>query len=69
MAGVDMSVITEKIDYSKGDLRGQIATLYKSIPAEDLSRLQALMEQNPIMRLALALTPPQAAKIEMVRYG
>lgn len=60
MAGVDMSVITEKIDYSKGDLGGQIATLYKSSPAQDLSRLQALTEQNPMMGLALAMTPPQA---------
>lgn len=60
MAGVDMSVITEKVDYSKSDLGNQISNLYKSLPASDLSRLQRLMETNPMMGLALIMTPPKA---------
>ncbi|WP_028297343.1 hypothetical protein [Olivibacter sitiensis] len=59
-AGVDMSPITEKIDYERGDVKEQMATLYKSIPAKDLSRLQDMMEKNPMMGFALAMTPPQA---------
>lgn len=60
MGGVDMSLITEKIDYEKGNIREQIATLYKAIPAPDIARMQAMMQQNPMMGLALVMTPPKA---------
>ncbi|MEZ0450892.1 hypothetical protein ACR78Z_13205 [Sphingobacterium thalpophilum] len=60
MAGVDLSRVTEKIDYEKGDIQEQLATLYKTIPAQDLARMQILMEQNPMMGLAMVMTPPKA---------
>ena len=60
MAGVDMSLITEKIDYEKGNIQEQLATLYKLIPAKDMARMQSMMEQNPMMGLVLAMTPPKA---------
>lgn len=60
MAGVDLSRITEKIDYEKGDIQEQLATLYKTIPAQDIARIQAMMEQNPMLGMAMVMTPPKA---------
>lgn len=60
MAGVDMSVVTEKIDYTKGNIQEQLAALYKAIPAQDIARMQDMMEKNPMMGLALVMTPPKA---------
>ena len=60
IAGIDMSQITEKIDYTKGDIANQVAALYQTIPAQDLSKFQTTVEQNPMMGMALMMTPPQA---------
>lgn len=60
MAGVDLSLVTEKIDYEKGNIQEQLETLYKTIPAQDIARMQAMMDQNPMMGLAMVMTPPKA---------
>lgn len=43
MAGVDLSLVTEKIDYEKGNIQEQLEALYKTIPAQDIARMQAMM--------------------------
>lgn len=60
LAGVDLSTITENIDYQKGNIQQQLAALYKDIPAKDLSRMQTMMEKNPMLGMAMIMTPPQA---------
>ena len=60
IAGTDMSAIIEKINYQKGHIQEQMASLYKTIPAPDLSKLKAVMEKSPMMGMVLAMTPPKA---------
>ena len=60
MAGIDLSTITEDIDYQKGNIPEQVAKLYSTIPAQDLARMQKMMEENPMMGLAMVMTPPKA---------
>lgn len=59
-AGVDLGAITENIDYQKGDIQQQLATLYKSVPAQDFARMQTMIEKNPMLGMAVIMTPPQA---------
>jgi len=72
LAGVDLSTITENIDYQKGDIQQQLAALYKIIPAQDFARMQSMMEKNPMLGMAMIMTPPQATiyikdKVAMVK--
>lgn len=60
IADIDMSAFTEKIDYQKGNIQEQMASLYKTIPASHRSKLKAVTEKNPMMGMVLAMTPPQA---------
>ncbi|RXK86919.1 hypothetical protein [Filimonas effusa] len=59
IGGVDLSVITENIDYSKGDIKQQITDAYKKLSKEDLERLKKLTEANPMMGMAIMMTPPK----------
>ena len=60
VAGVDMSQVTEAIDYGKGNIQEQMEAAYRQLPAADLSRLQTVMTENPMMGLVVAMTPPKA---------
>ncbi|MFZ4261664.1 hypothetical protein ACFRAE_06455 [Sphingobacterium sp. HJSM2_6] len=61
MAGVDLSLVTEQIDYSKGNVQEQMQTLFKAIPPADFARLRAMMEENPMMGIAMIMMPPKAS--------
>ncbi|WP_257657815.1 hypothetical protein [Parapedobacter lycopersici] len=60
MGGVDLGTLTESIDYSKGDVGEQTRALFKNIPPQDMERLKSMLEANPMMGMALMMTPPRA---------
>ena len=58
--GIDMSEITKKIDYTKGDLAGQMRAIYAAMPDEQLAKFQSAASEDPTVGMLLAMTPPQA---------
>ena len=59
VAGVDMSLVIGAIDYEKGNIPGQIAAAYQKLPEKELTKLQTLMNEDPMMGLVVAMTPPK----------
>ena len=59
IGGVDLSVVTDNIDYSKGDVKQQMSSAYAKLSKEDLERLKKLTEANPMMGMVVMMTPPK----------
>lgn len=59
IAGVDISVLSEGIDYTKNNRAEQVAELYKKIPPADLARMQATLQKEPLLGMALMILPPK----------
>lgn len=59
LGGVDLSILTDNIDYSKGDVQQQIKAAYAKLSAGDLERLKKLTEANPMMGMVIMMTPPK----------
>lgn len=59
LAGVDLSVLTDNVDYSKGNVQQQMKEAYAKLSAEDIERLKKLTETNPMMGMVIMMTPPK----------
>ncbi|HBX45963.1 hypothetical protein [Limibacterium fermenti] len=56
---VDLSPLAEKIDYHKGNVQEQIGSFFRTLPTAQSDKLQAMIERNPMMTIALLMIPPQ----------
>jgi len=57
--GLDLSPITESIDYSKGNIRQQMKSIYVDKMSKEFSVLESKLDKNPMMGMALLLLPPK----------
>lgn len=60
VGGIDMSALVEKIDYQKGDVQQQMRVFFQNLPAEDMKSYQSTISRNPMIAMALIITPPKA---------
>lgn len=57
--GIDLSPITENIDYAKGNIQQQMKSIYMDKMNNQFAALQSKLEANPMMGMALLLLPPK----------